>query len=166
MLEVVLTTVISWQGFLLSPPCQIRSMELNVLKIFIDLMHNLPFYPKSLSKQLCPNPCKIPRNNPLHDLGCGRSLSLTDHLSAGEFAKELLSRHISTIYHRDTLDGRIGCNFLPFRIRNMISHYSLHPSFPFRAKIVAALHTLIADKRAFAFMGEKAMLYLNEYRVP
>ena len=48
----------------------------------------------------------------------------------------------------------------------MISNYSLHPSFPFCAKIVAALHTLTADKRVFAFMGEKAMLYLDEYQVP
>ena len=80
----------------------------NVLGKFMYSMLKLPFIPSPRASDYAPS-CPAPRNNHLHDLACGRSLSLADHPAVGEFEKRLSSsHHISVSYHQNSLDEVIS----------------------------------------------------------
>ena len=99
-------------------------------------------------------------NERLHDLACGRHATLTDTSAVREFGKKLRSaNYIAIAYHQNTVNGELSCDFLSFRTRDRIFHYSAVLSRHFQKDIILALEN-IRNKPVIVYRFDLARVYL------
>ena len=122
---------------------------------------NLAFSRSEAASDFVPS-CGSPRSRDIHSLRCGKFIVLSDIPAVTELKKHIRkARHIAVLFHHTELSGKLECDFLSFRLRDRIFHYSTHISRPHRSEIRAALE-LLGQKKVFCFKKERARLYLRD----
>ena len=132
----------------------------NVLARHIAETRKYEFTANPAASDFAPS-CTTPFNSKLHDLACGNATVIVDPSAVHLFRKKLESaRQLAIYYHLFSPDGTKTCEFLSFRLRTTIFHYSPHHSRANRPGVVSALMDHVKDKKVFVFSVAKASKYL------
>ena len=142
--------------------CQCASLaaeKSRPLADYFSSMLKMTFEAESTADDFVPS---CAENAKLHNLACGRHFVMTDISAVHEFEKKLKSTdYLAILYHQNKIDGKLSCDFVSFRTRDRIFHYSVGASRTLKSCIADALKDLVRRKPVFVFRKSVASTYLR-----
>ena len=86
---------------------------------------------------------------------CRQSLILDNDEAMAELENDLLeASHFAALFRKSFIDDGAKCEFVSFKFREWVFHYSRHQCRHIRGHIVAALNKRLRDKLVFIFGAE------------
>ena len=101
-------------------------------------------------------------NAALHGLASGQSLILDNDEALSELEGDLVeASHFAALFRKSFIDDGVKCEFVSFRFRARVFHYSRHHCRHNRARIIAALNKRSHSKLVFVFGAEEVKSFFE-----